>query len=229
LDKQGDRNGWTHAIERFPCLGSWRLAAGADGIQLPSYPGIHLHAIDRCDIRLLKTIFFPPVSEADSMYIKIEQEHQIELVAQLAREIWTDHFGGMFPEGILEQIIDRVQSKTAISRQIAEGVVYCLIPGARVPAGYFAYRMSEPERELFLSKLYIRSSERRKGIGRQVVRHLEAICRQEELSTMRLTVYHQNTGAMDAYRRMGFNAAGTIHRDLGDGLEFNDIQMQKTI
>lgn len=106
------------------------------------------------------------------MYIKVEQDHQIELVVRLAREIWTDHFSGMFSQ----RILDRVQSKAAIYRQIAEGFVYRLIPGAHAPAGYFAYRTSGPERELFLSKLYIRSSERKKGIGRQVVRHLEAIC-----------------------------------------------------
>lgn len=49
------------------------------------------------------------------------------------------------------------------------------------------------------------------------------------ISVIEKDITHLVVDAMEAYRRMGFNAAGTIHRDLGDGLEFDDIQMQKTI
>ncbi len=163
------------------------------------------------------------------MYIKVENDRQIERLACLAREIWTNHFGPMFSRKILNVIIERVQSKEAIAEQMDDGLSYYLIPGKRSPVGYFAYSLSAPESELFLSKLYVLASERRKGVGWQVIRHLESICRNETLSTIRLTVYHKNTSAVEAYRKMGFNTLGTIHRDLGNGIAFDDIVMQKTI
>jgi ribosomal protein S18 acetylase RimI-like enzyme len=135
----------------------------------------------------------------------------------------------MFKKQILEVIIKTVQSKEAISKQMDDGLSYYLIPGESTPVGYFAYCLSGPESELFLSKLYILEAERRKGIGRQVLRYLEMICRKESISRMRLTVFHKNTSAIEAYTKLGFETAGTIHRDLGNGIAFDDILMQKTI
>jgi ribosomal protein S18 acetylase RimI-like enzyme len=174
----------------------------------------------------------PTVSQLDrdaTMYIKVENDRQVERLAYLAKEIWINHFGRMFTREILDVIIETIQSKEAIAKQMDDGLLYYLIPGRRAPVGYFAYCLSEPESELFLSKLYILAAERRKGIGRQVIRHLETICCNEALSTIRLTVYHKNTDAIEAYKKMGFIATGTIHRDLGNGITFDDILMQKTI
>lgn len=163
------------------------------------------------------------------MYIEVKNDSQVELLAQLAKEIWTTHFSRMITREILEVIIEAVQSKEAIAKQMDDGLLYYLIPGKRSPAGYFAYSFSVPESELFLSKLYILEEERSKGIGRQVLRHLETICRDESISRIRLTVYHKNTSAIEAYKKMGFNPSGTIHRDLGNGIAFDDILMQKAI
>ncbi len=51
----------------------------------------------------------------------------------------------------------------------------------------------------------------------------------EALSNIRLTVYPKNRSAIEAYEKMGFKVAGTIHRDLGNGIVFDDILMQKRI
>lgn len=163
------------------------------------------------------------------MYIKVENDNQVARVAQLAKEIWTDHFGRMIAKAILDEIIEIVQSKEAIAKQIDDGFLYYLIPGQTSAAGYFAYSISVPESELFLSKLYILSTERRKGFVGQALRHLETICRNGSISRIHLTVFNNNTTAIEAYKKLGFETAGTIHRDLGNGIAFDDILMQKTI
>jgi ribosomal protein S18 acetylase RimI-like enzyme len=163
------------------------------------------------------------------MYIKVENDRQIECLTRLAKKIWTNHFGRMIAKEILDVIIETVQSKEAIVEQMNDGLLYYLIPGKRSPVGYFGYRVSVSKGELFLSKLYILSTERRKGIGGQVLRHLETICRDKALSNIHLTVYPKNTSAIESYKKLGFRPAGTIHRDLGNGIAFDDILMQKTI
>jgi hypothetical protein len=85
------------------------------------------------------------------MYIKVENERQVERLAQLAKEIWTNHFGLMFTRDILDVIIETIQSKEAIAKQMDDGLLYYLIPGKHSPVGYFAYRLSESKDELFLN------------------------------------------------------------------------------
>jgi ribosomal protein S18 acetylase RimI-like enzyme len=163
------------------------------------------------------------------MYVAVENDRQIERVARLAKEIWTNHFSQMIGKDILDLIIDHVQSKEAIKKQIDDGFLYYLIPGHSMPVGYFAYRISKQEGELHLSKLYILASQRRKGIGRQVLQHLEKICKIESLLKLSLTVYDKNTSAINAYQKMGFISTGTISRDLGNGIVLKDYRMEKSV
>lgn len=163
------------------------------------------------------------------MYIKVENDCQIECLARLAKEIWTEHFGRIIAKETLDVIIETVQSKEAIAKQMNDGFLYYLIPGKRSPVGYFAYRLSVSQGELFLSKLYIHATERRKGLGRRVLQHLETICRDNSLLTICLTVYPKNTSAIESYKRLGFQTTGTIQRDLGNGIAFHDIVMLKAI
>ena len=138
------------------------------------------------------------------MYIRAENKNQIGILASLARKIWRHHFGPMMEAGILDDVIEKVQSEEAISKQIEEGYQYYILQSEGTPVGYFAYRISIPENELFLSKLYILATERRKGRGKQVLKHLEGICRSHHIDKLRLTVHHQNTSAIEVYEKNDF-------------------------
>lgn len=162
-------------------------------------------------------------------FVEATEKGQIELLAGLAREIWTDHFGPMFEKETLDTVIEKVQSAKAIMKQIEEGYLYYFIQFQGASAGYLAYRINAAESELFLSKLYLLSSMRRQGLGRLVMQHLEEICRIRHLSGLRLTVFHKNTSAIKAYEMYGFQNLGSIRRYLGNGIVIHDYEMGKTI
>lgn len=163
------------------------------------------------------------------MYLEVKNNRQIKLLTGLAKEIWWDYFGPMVGTEWLPKIIDGVQSETAIVRQISEGYHYYLIYIKETPVGYFAYRVNASEGELFLSKLYIISSERSKGCGKKIMHHLEAICARQKISKIRLTVFHKNKKAIEVYESQGFQVTGPITRDLGKGIIINDCEMEKTL
>ncbi len=163
------------------------------------------------------------------MYSEIKNKRQIKLLETLAHEIWMNHFEPMFENGILEYLFDKVQSKEAISDQIKEGYSYYFINGKHSPVGYFAYKLSITKNELFLSKLYILSSERKKGIGKRVINFLEEICKENNVSRFTLTVYHKNLSAIKAYEKLGFKNMGLIKRDIGNNIIINDYQMEKSV
>ena len=79
----------------------------------------------------------------------------------------------MFEKQTLNYVIDKVQSLEAVLQQINQNYEYYFIKKQNQIAGYFAYKLRK--KELFLSKLYIIASERKKGIGRQVIKHLVVV------------------------------------------------------
>lgn len=161
------------------------------------------------------------------MYIQVITQNQIKVLADLAKDIWQSHFGAMIEPEILEYLINSLQSKQAILNQIQEGYLYYFIQDKGFQSGYFAYKLAEAKKELFLSKIYIIASQRGKGLGKQVIKYLEEVCKDNKLSKITLTVFSKNQSAIKAYERLGFNNLGLIERDFGNGIKFDDYKMEK--
>ena len=90
-------------------------------------------------------------------------------------------------------------------------------------------RPNEKTGELFLSKLYLLSSQRGKGHGKEAMRFLEKTAREGRFGTITLTVYHKNLGSIRAYEKMGFKHTGSVKRDIGRGIVIHDLTMEKEI
>jgi len=98
------------------------------------------------------------------IFLKAQSNKQIDIVECLASQIWREYFGPMFEADILDYVIQVMQSKPAILHQINEGYPYYLIQPENDAIGYFSVRTSQREDEIQLSKLYLLSTERGKGL-----------------------------------------------------------------
>ena len=97
---------------------------------------------------------------ADNLKIVPVKEEQIPQLAELAREIWTEHFTPILPDGQVDYMLEKFQSEQAVRRQITEGYQYYFFEYSGQRAGYMAIHA---EREaLFLSKIYVKKEFRRK-------------------------------------------------------------------
>ncbi|MBU1042922.1 MAG: GNAT family N-acetyltransferase [Candidatus Omnitrophica bacterium] len=162
------------------------------------------------------------------MYEKIKTKKQIDALVAIAYSIWNEHFSSMFDKQTLAKIIKVAQSKKTIVKQISDNYQYFFINQNNKRIGYFAYKIDEEQRELFLSKIYIQVDQRGKGIGRKVLQYLEGLCFEYNLSKMTLTVYHKNTNSIKAYENWGFLSLGMIDRKFDNGLIFEDVKMEKS-
>jgi len=70
--------------------------------------------------------------------IEVSTENQIEIIASLAREIWTEHYIPIIGEQQVDYMLARYQSKKAVKEQIASGVLYFLIEEDHAFVGYIA-------------------------------------------------------------------------------------------
>ncbi|HEC04266.1 MAG TPA: GNAT family N-acetyltransferase [Phycisphaerales bacterium] len=158
---------------------------------------------------------------------KVSTETQIETVARLAHEIWNQHFTPMIGKAQVDYMVEKFQSKRAVSEQIEQGYSYYLL---EADGDYFGYTGICPkEDELFLSKLYLKASQRGKGHGRKVVEFLEKLARDKGLGKITLTVNKNNTDTIKAYEKFGFTNEGPVVQDIGNGFIMDDYKMDKAV
>ena len=158
---------------------------------------------------------------------KVSTETEVETVAGLAFEIWNQHFIPIIGKAQVDYMLEKFQSKKAISEQIEEGYSYYLL---KAEGDYIGYTGICPrEDELFLSKLYIRASQRDKGFGRKAIEFLEDLAREKGLSKITLTVNKNNTDSIKAYEEFGFTNLGIFVQDIGNGFVMDDYKMEKVV
>lgn len=160
-------------------------------------------------------------------FIPVSTEHQIETVESLAREIWTEHYIPIIGKEQVDYMLGRFQSKQAIAGQIRTGVLYFLI---RKDDEFIGYIAVQPKGlELFLSKIYIRYSQRGQGYGKNAVHFVETLAKERGLRKVALTVNKNNASSIRAYEKIGFKNIGPVIQDIGNGFVMDDYKMEKEV
>ena len=159
----------------------------------------------------------------------VRSGEEIAEVVRLAREIWEGHYVPIIGQEQVDYMLDKFQSEPAITEQLAKGYEYFLAVNDGQSAGYTAVVPNEAEASCLLSKIYVRQPLRGLGIGKQMLAHVEDLCRQRGITRIWLTVNRHNEASIDWYDRMGFRTAGPIVQDIGGGFVMDDHMMEKTI
>jgi len=161
--------------------------------------------------------------------ISVTNKEQIEKIANLAHEIWHEHYINITPIAQIDYMVKTFQSVTAISNQIfKEKYSYFLIKDNN--GSYEGYFAVIPKYDcLFLSKIYVRKTSRKKGYARKSVEFIKEFAKSLNLNNIVLTVNRKNTGSIEAYKKMNFEVRREINKDIGNGFYMNDYEMQLII
>ncbi|MBN1392640.1 MAG: GNAT family N-acetyltransferase [Sedimentisphaerales bacterium] len=161
--------------------------------------------------------------------VKVSDENLICVVEALAHSIWREYFPSIIGTSQVEYMLEKFQSKRAISNQIEkDGFLYYLLEdngGNRI--GYFA--VVPQKRELFLSKLYITAENRRKGFAKSALEFIETFARDNGLYKITLTVNKNNTDSINAYKKLSFIITGAGVTDIGGSFAMDDFKMEKIV
>ena len=161
------------------------------------------------------------------LFEKVIDEDQIEIIDDMACDIWNEYFTPIIGKAQVDYMLDKFQSKKAITKQMEKGFEYYLI---KVDEECFGYLCVLPEEEkLFLSKIYIISTERGKGYGRQAIEFLEKVAIEKGSRSISLTVNKNNLGAIEMYKKLGFENKGGVVQDIGNGFIMDDYKMKKVL
>jgi len=155
-----------------------------------------------------------------------KDKKDIEVLAALAREIWTEHYTPIIGVQQVEYMLDKFQSEEAMSSQInSEGYTYYMAFFKGKLAGYLSIKPDKTAGVVFLSKLYVEKSYRRVGIAKEFINMLKGIYHKPQFNSIWLTVNKYNKGSIDAYKRLGFEIVDEMVTDIGNGFVMDDYKM----
>tara|TARA_R110002049_G_scaffold304526_3_gene499867 strand:+ start:5334 stop:5858 length:525 start_codon:yes stop_codon:yes gene_type:complete len=150
-----------------------------------------------------------------------------EVIERLADTIWRKHYIPIVGKPQIDYMLDKFQSVKAMEEQVATGYEYYTVFYEELPVGYMSVK---PESEyFFLSKIYVLSAYRGKGIGKTMMLFIEEKAKTYNLNKIRLTVNKYNINSIKAYEKMGFKNVRELVQDIGNGFVMDDFELVKML
>lgn len=159
--------------------------------------------------------------------IPADTPDQFALIEELARRIIPEFYTQYLPSGFGDRLIDLSHNAEVIKKQTTEGYRHFILGSGGETAGYFA--VCPKGTSLMLSKFYLLSSYRGRGIGRSVVNFVEIQAREMGKVKIVLLVLRKNAGAVALYRKCGFTVAREVITRIGNEYVLEDFYMQKDV
>ncbi|MGI6045841.1 MAG: GNAT family N-acetyltransferase [Eggerthellaceae bacterium] len=182
-------------------------------------------------------------------FVPVQTPHDQKVLADLAQEIWTEYWPAIIGKAQTDYMVNKFQSKEAIEEAMADQAfeywflvaddksdvqentyttIENLPQSARI-VGYTGGYVVPETKKFFISKIYLRSSERGKHFASDTIRFYVDLCKKRNLSAMYLTVNKRNELAQRAYIGNGFRITEAMVNDIGSGFVMDDYIMQKDL
>jgi GNAT superfamily N-acetyltransferase len=131
---------------------------------------------------------------------EIAERADIDRLAALMRELYDyDHLA--FDEPAARRALEIILQDHSLGR-------VWLIQNGNETMGYvvltLGYSLEYHGRDAFIDELYIRESHRGKGLGAEVIKFIEEVCRALEVQALHLEVERANIKAQNFYHKVGF-------------------------
>lgn len=153
---------------------------------------------------------------------KVKYFPELREVAELADEIWHECFVGIISEGQIDYMVEKFQSLEAMTEQIEnQGYYYLAVRENGELCGYIGVKPEKDDR-FFLSKLYLRSDKRGRGIASQMMQRVFEEARAAGKSSVYLTVNKHNDHAVAVYKKIGYEIIDSVVTDIGNGYVMDD-------
>lgn len=161
--------------------------------------------------------------------VEIRTEKQISALADLAAEIWMDHYVPIVGKEQVVYMLKHFQSKEAITEQLSRGYEYFSIFHNDELKGYMALLADKNCSSILISKLYVKKSARGYGLGKKMLCFVVGLCRRRRIKSIWLTVNKNNHTALKWYSHAGFRITEEIVQDIGGGFVMDDFRLEKSV
>lgn len=170
---------------------------------------------------------------------KLETDKELDDVAALAEEVWTEHYTPLIGAAQTEYMIRVFQSPERIKSDTREKNYSYFAVYSGGSGEQTAYLALQPdEKGVFISKIYVKKEYRRLGIAKMLIDFSLNFAKEESKSPnsvynasknnrpcLWLTVNKGNSGSIEFYKKEGFVIEKEAVTDIGHDFYMNDYIM----
>lgn len=156
---------------------------------------------------------------------KVGNDTELKAIAELAEKIWHECFADIISVGQIDYMVEKFQSYSAMTKQLVnEDYSYFAVREDGELCGYIGVK-PEKDRRFFLSKLYLRSDKRGRGIASLMLKRVYSEAAAAGKNMVYLTVNKHNDHAVAVYKKAGFKVIDEAVTDIGGGYVMDDYIM----
>ena len=149
----------------------------------------------------------------------------IPLVRELTFKVWPQTYAAIISAQQIKFMLEMMYSEASLKKQMNEGAQFIIVYDESEPVGFASYQEVSPT--IFkLHKIYVLSSQQRKGTGRFMMEHIIENILQLGATSLELQVNRHNK-AKRFYENLGFMVSEEADFDIGNGYFMNDYIMEK--
>jgi diamine N-acetyltransferase len=157
-------------------------------------------------------------------------EKDFATLARLAEVIWRSHYIQIITGEQIEYMLagryvpEKLRTYLGSDKRWLE-----LLWQGGEAIGYCSYALTERADEMKLEQLYLLPTLHGKGLGGEMLRHVEQQARGKGMKSLMLTVNKHNAGSIAVYRKAGFTIREEARFDIGAGFVMDDYIMAKVL
>ena len=159
----------------------------------------------------------------NAIVIKTATQEDAAVIAALAKEIWTQHYTPIIGVEQIEYMLNKFQSQSAVKADISGGYTYYIAYLRGSACGYSAVRQDSG---VFLSKFYVKQNVRGQGVGKAMLRAINAYAKECSAHRIWLTCNKRNTNTLAVYQKLGFVKIDEVIADIGGGFMMDDFVLE---
>lgn len=158
------------------------------------------------------------------LLLKVKTKKDIQILVKLAEKIWKPYWTKMLGIKQAEYMYEKFQSASAVEKQIEQGYIYKIITEKTAPLGY--YGIVNEKDYLYISKLYVDTSQRGKGLGKIMLQDIIKTAKKHKQQKICLNVNKDNSDSIKIYERLGFKIIESVVIEIGSGYVMDDYIME---
>lgn len=162
-----------------------------------------------------------------SLNIRAAVETDIPLLRDLAERTWRSSYADILTTEQMDYMLGWMYAPEQIVQELRDGVFWELAESDGAPVAFLSLTLKAEEAKL--NKLYVLPEHQGRGIGGELLRHIETLAASRGARSIWLQVNKQNERARRAYEHAGYRVERAAVFDIGGGFVMDDFILRREL
>jgi len=162
-----------------------------------------------------------------SVTIRAAAAADIPLLRELAEQTWRASYDGIISPEQMDFMLGWMYSAEQIAQELRDGVVWEIAELAEAPVAFLSLTLEGDEAKL--NKLYVLPEQQGRGIGAELLRHIETLAASRGARSIWLQVNKRNERARRVYERAGYIVERASVFEIGGGFVMDDFILRREL